>query len=112
LGSITPQAEFPTITADETAAGPADDGRAQLAEGVEHVAAETFLVREWRTGVEDTPIDLAVEVLQEAAENHAVVRSRRGVGVDDDKGLWRKAGGAGQGVGGVQGGKGLCGGEE
>ena len=65
-------AVLPVVAGDKIAAGIAHDGRRQLADQSQHVAAETTLVRGGMAGLEDAAIDAAAEMFDEGAEQSGV----------------------------------------
>ena len=67
-----PHTVEPVVAAHEVPAGPAEDGDAERADRVEHVAAKAGGVAQWRAFVEDPAVDAAAEVLDEVAEDAAI----------------------------------------
>ncbi len=75
---------FPVIGGDEAAARPADDGRADLPQGLQHVRPEPVRVREGGAGVIDAAVDLAVKMLQEMPVQQRAGRGRDPVRGEDN----------------------------
>jgi hypothetical protein len=46
----------------------------QLSQRRNHIGAEAAFIRQFRTWLKDTPIDLPAEMLQELAKDHSVVK--------------------------------------
>ncbi len=63
----------PVVSADKAAPGPAHDRHAQFAQSGDHVGAETVGISQRGARVEDAAVDLAVEMLEKLAKEHAVV---------------------------------------
>ena len=72
----------PVVRRDEAASRPAQDGHVEPAHRLDHVFAQPVAVRQRRSGIEDPAIDLAVEMLQELAVQHAVAHADTPFGVD------------------------------
>jgi hypothetical protein len=65
-------AVLPAVVGDEVAAGVADDAGAELADQVEHVAAEPRVVGGRVSGLVDAGVDAATHVLDEGPEQAAI----------------------------------------
>jgi uncharacterized protein (DUF1778 family) len=62
------------IAADETSARPAHHREFQFLHRSDHVLAEAVLVRQRRARLEQAAVDLIVEMLDKATEEHRAVR--------------------------------------
>ena len=87
-------AVLPVVAGGEASAGPAHDGDAQFAQRLDDIEAKAPGVGELGAGLEDAAVHLAVEMLQELAEQHAVVGDEAAGGIDADAGAQRRGGGS------------------
>ena len=71
--ALVADAMQPVVGADKAAPRPAHDGHAQFAQSGDHVGAETIRISQRGARVEDAAVDLAVEMLEKLAKEHAVV---------------------------------------
>ena len=74
--ALGPDAVLPVVGRDEAAARPAHDRHLDLAQGLDHVLAETVLVGERMPRPEEPAVHLPVVVLDELAEDHRAVLDR------------------------------------
>ena len=77
-------AVLPVVAGDEVAAGPAQDGDAEVADGFHDVLAVALGVGERTAFLVDAAVDAAAEVLGEIAEDVGMHLADDAVGVDLD----------------------------
>ena len=74
----------PVVVGGEVAAGPAQQGDVELADGFEDVLAEAVGIGEGRLLFEDAAVDAAAEVLDEVAIEHGIDVADDALGIDLD----------------------------